>query len=114
MITCILTALLGNVTEPLEFSFVFIAPLLYVVYACIIGVGAVVLSLANVAIGYIRGTVFDFAIFGLLYENTHWVSFIIIGLILAVVIYFVFKWTILKFDLKTPGRKIHLLQIILL
>lgn len=54
MITCVMTALLGNVTEPLEFSFVFIAPLLYVIYACIIGVGAVALSLVNVGIGYIR------------------------------------------------------------
>jgi PTS system maltose and glucose-specific IIC component len=105
MVTCILTALLGNVTEPLEFSFVFIAPLLYVIYACIIGVGAVALSFASVGIGYIRGTIFDFAIFGLLYENTNWISFVIIGLILSVVIYFVFKWTILKFNLKTPGRE---------
>ncbi|MDZ5000813.1 PTS trehalose transporter subunit IIC, partial [Clostridium perfringens] len=63
------------------------------------------LSFAGVAIGYIRGTIFDFAIFGLLYENTHWISFIIIGLILAVVTYFVFKWAIIKFDLKTPGRE---------
>jgi len=105
MVTCILTALLGNVTEPLEFSFVFIAPLLYVIYACIIGVGAVALSFASVGIGYIRGTIFDFAIFGLLYENTNWISFVIIGLILSVVTYFVFKWTILKFNLKTPGRE---------
>lgn len=105
MVTCILTAVLGNVTEPLEFSFVFIAPFLYVIYACIIGAGAVALSLAHVGIGYIRGTIFDFAIFGLLYEKTNWVSFVIIGLILSVVTYFVFKWVILKFDLKTPGRE---------
>lgn len=105
MITCIVTALLGNVTEPLEFSFVFIAPLLYVVYACIIGLGAVALSFASVGIGYIRGTIFDFAIFGLLYEKTNWISFVIIGLILAVATYFVFTWVILKFDLKTPGRE---------
>lgn len=105
MITCIVTALLGNVTEPLEFSFVFIAPLLYLVYSCIIGIGAVALSFASVGIGYIRGTIFDFAIFGLLYEKTNWISFVIIGLILAVVTYFVFTWVILKFDLKTPGRE---------
>jgi len=105
MITCIVTALLGNVTEPLEFSFVFLAPLLYVAYACIIGLGAVALSFASVGIGYIRGTIFDFAIFGLLYEKTNWVSFVIIGIILAVVTYFVFTWAILKFDLKTPGRE---------
>src|SRR5699024_4149011 len=102
MITCVVTALLGNVTEPLEFSFVFISPVLYIIYACIIGLGAVALSFAHVAIGYIRGTIFDFAIFGLLYEKTNWISFLIIGLILSVVTYFTFKWFILHFDVKTP------------
>src|SRR5690606_31184624 len=63
LITMVLTAMLGNVTEPLEFTFVFIAPLLFVVYAIIVGIGAVLLSLANVAVGYIRGTIFDFTIF---------------------------------------------------
>lgn len=105
MITCVVTALLGNVTEPLEFSFVFISPLLYIIYACIIGIGAVTLSFANVAIGYIRGTIFDFAIFGLLYEKTNWLPFVIIGICLSLVTYFVFKWFILKFDVKTPGRE---------
>ena len=105
MITCVVTALLGNVTEPLEFSFVFISPVLYIIYACIIGLGAVALSFAHVAIGYIRGTIFDFAIFGLLYEKTNWISFLIIGLILSVVTYFTFKWFILHFDVKTPGRE---------
>lgn len=105
MLTCVLTALLGNVTEPLEFSFVFISPLLYVIYACIVGIGAVVISFANVGIGYIRGTIFDFAIFGLLYEKTNWLSFVLIGLVLAVVTYFIFKFMILKLDLKTPGRE---------
>ena len=105
MITCVVTALLGNVTEPLEFSFVFLSPVLYAIYACIIGLGAVCLSLANVAIGYIRGTIFDFVIFGLLYKGTNWLYFIIIGLCLSVVTYFIFKWFILKFDIKTPGRE---------
>ena len=105
MLTCVITALLGNVTEPLEFSFVFISPLLYIIYACIIGIGAVALSFANVAIGYIRGTIFDFVIFVLLYEKTNWIYFLLIGTVLAVVTYFVFKWFILKFDVKTPGRE---------
>src|SRR5699024_12574997 len=63
LVTMVLTAFLGNVTEPLEFTFVFLAPVLYLVYALIVGVGAMLLSFADVAIGYIRGTVFDFAIF---------------------------------------------------
>lgn len=105
LITMVLTAMLGNVTEPLEFTFVFLAPLLYVLYACIVGVGAVLLSLAGVAIGYIRGTIFDFAIFGLLYEKSNWIFLVIIGSVLAVITYFIFYWAIVKFDIKTPGRE---------
>jgi len=105
LITMVLTAMLGNVTEPLEFTFVFIAPLLYVLYACIVGLGAVLLSFAGVGIGYIRGTIFDFAIFGLLYERTNWIYLVLIGLSLAIATYFIFYWVIMKFDLKTPGRE---------
>ncbi|MDQ0176713.1 PTS transporter subunit EIIC [Bacillus chungangensis] len=105
LITMVLTAVLGNVTEPLEFTFVFLAPLLYVVYACIVGIGAVLLSFAGVAIGYIRGTIFDFAIFGLLYEHSNWIFLVLIGTILAVITYFIFYWAIIKFDIKTPGRE---------
>lgn len=105
MVTMVLTAFLGNVTEPLEFTFVFLAPLLYIVYACIVGIGAVLLSLADVSIGYIRGTIFDFTIFGLLYENSRWIFLVLIGLILAFVTYFIFYWAIVRFDIKTPGRE---------
>jgi maltose/glucose PTS system EIICB component len=105
LVTMVLTAVLGNVTEPLEFTFVFIAPLLYVLYACIVGLGAVLLSFADVGIGYIRGTIFDFAIFGLLYERTNWIFLVLIGLLLAVATYFIFYWAIMKFNLKTPGRE---------
>lgn len=105
LITMVLTAMLGNVTEPLEFTFVFIAPLLFVVYAVIVGIGAVLLSLANVAVGYIRGTIFDFTIFGLLYERTNWIFLVLIGIGLGVVTFFIFKWAILKYNIKTPGRE---------
>ena len=105
LITLWMTALFGNVTEPLEFTFVFIAPMLYVIYALIIGIGAAILPLFGVAIGYIRGTIFDFAIFGLMYEKTNWIFFVLVGLVLAVVTYFVFTWYIVKFDVKTPGRE---------
>lgn len=105
LITMCLTAMLGNVTEPLEFTFVFIAPFLYVIYAMIVGIGAVLLSFAGVAIGYIRGTIFDFIIFGLLYEKTNWIFLVLIGLFLSIVTYYIFKWAILKYDIKTPGRE---------
>jgi len=105
LVTMVLTAMLGNVTEPLEFTFVFIAPLLYLIYAIIVGIGAVLLSLAGVAIGYIRGTIFDFTIFGLLYEHTNWIFLVLIGGCLAVVTYFIFYFAIVRFDIKTPGRE---------
>lgn len=105
MITLVLTAILGNVTEPLEFSFLFIAPFLYAIYAVVLGFSSVALALMGTAVGYIRGTIFDFAIFGLLYEHSNWINIIIVGIIVAIVMYFIFKWYILKFDIKTPGRE---------
>ena len=105
ILTCCLTAFLGNITEPLEFSFLFISPPLFVLYCVMCGIGQLPYQLLNISIGYMRGTIFDFGIFGLLYENTHWVSLIILGIINAVVFYFVFKWFILKFNLETPGRE---------
>jgi len=105
VITLVLTAMLGNVTEPLEFSFLFIAPLLYAMYAVVLGFASVALALMGTAVGYIRGTIFDFAIFGVLYENSNWINIVIVGIVVAVVMYFLFTWFILKYDIKTPGRE---------
>ena len=105
ILTCCLTAFLGNITEPLEFSFLFISPPLFILYCVMCGIGAIPYQMLNICIGYIRGTIFDFGIFGLLYEDTQWISLVILGIINFVVFYFVFKWFILKFNLETPGRE---------
>lgn len=105
ILTVVLTAMLGNVTEPLEFSFLFIAPKLFVVYAVLCGLLTIPLQMLDISVGYIRGTVFDFGIFGLMYENTHWVNLILLGIVNFVVFYFVFRYAIAKFDIKTPGRE---------
>jgi len=105
ILTCWLTAFLGNITEPLEFSFLFISPSLFVLYCIMCGIGAIPYQMLNISIGYIRGTIFDFGIFGLLYENTHWVGLILLGIANFIVFYFVFKWYIIKFNLETPGRE---------
>lgn len=105
MVTMVLTAFLGNVTEPLEFTFAFIAPPLFIVYAVIVGLGALTLSLFSVSIGYIRGTIFDFVIFGVLYENSNWIYLVLVGLVYGVITYFIFYIAITKFDIKTPGRE---------
>lgn len=105
ILTCCLTAFLGNITEPLEFSFLFISPALFVLYCVMSGLLAIPYQMLNISIGYIRGTIFDFGIFGLLYENTNWVNLILLGIVNFVVFYFVFKWFIVKFNLETPGRE---------
>lgn len=104
IITSVMTAFLGNVTEPLEFSFLFMAPALFFIYSFIGALGSIALIFANVRTGYLRGTIFDFFIFGVMYENTNWIWIVIIGVIEAVIMYFVFKWYILKFNVQTPGR----------
>lgn len=105
LLTVVLTAVLGNVTEPLEFTFLFIAPALYVVYAILCGLMALPLQFLDVSIGYIRGTIFDFGIFGLLYENTNWINLVLLGIVNFVVFYFVFRFAIVKFNISTPGRE---------
>ena len=105
ILTVVFTAVLGNITEPIEFSFMFISPLLYGVYIVLTGFGTMLFSFLPVAMGYIRGTIFDFAIFGLLYENTNWHNILIIGVINFVVFYFTFRFLITKFDVKKPGRE---------
>ena len=59
----------------------------------------------NTAVGYIRGTIFDFAIFGVMYKNSNWINIVIVGVIEAVIVYFLFKWYIVKFNVPTPGRE---------
>lgn len=103
--TCVLTAFLGNITEPLEFSFLFISPKLYAVYCVLCGLMTIPYQLLHISIGYIRGTIFDFGIFGLMYEQTHWINLILLGAVNFVVFYFVFKFLIVKWNLETPGRE---------
>ena len=105
ILTVVLTAFLGNVTEPLEFSFLFIASQLFAIYCLLCGLLALPLSFLNISIGYIRGTIFDFGIFGLLYDNTNWLNLLLLGVVNFVMFYFVFKWAIERFDLETPGRE---------
>ncbi len=105
IMTCVLTAFLGNITEPLEFSFLFISPQLFAVYCVLCGLMTVPYQLLHISIGYIRGTIFDFGIFGLMYENTHWIELILLGIINFVIFYLVFKFFIKKWNLETPGRE---------
>ena len=71
IITVCLTAFLGNITEPLEFTLLLVSPILFFTYTVLAGVMTIPMSFLGIKMGYIRGTIFDFGIFGLLYENTN-------------------------------------------
>ncbi|MGG7142143.1 PTS transporter subunit EIIC [Clostridium nigeriense] len=104
-----LTALLTGITEPIEFTFLFVAPALYVVHCILAGLSYMLMGVLNVFIGMtFSGGLIDFTLFGLLPAGagvpTHWLRLILVGIVYAAVYYFLFLFLIKKFNLKTPGR----------
>lgn len=103
------TAMLTGITEPLEFTFLFVAPVLYGVHCILAGISFMLMDIFNVFIGMtFSGGLIDFTLFGLLPAGagvkTNWFILILVGLVYAVIYYFVFLLLIKKFNLKTPGR----------
>lgn len=103
------TALLTGITEPIEFTFLFVAPALYIVHCVLAGISFMLMDIFRVFIGMtFSGGLIDFSLFGLLPAGagvaTNWFVVLIVGAIYAVIYYFVFTFMIKKFNLKTPGR----------
>jgi maltose/glucose PTS system EIICB component len=106
LIPAAVTSILAGVTEPIEFSFMFVAPVLFVIHALLSGLGMVVLNVLGVtAIG--PNGLIDFLLYNLPLgiEKTGWPMYILVGLGQFVVYYVVFRFVIAKFKLKTPGRE---------
>ena len=104
-----LTSLLTGITEPLEFTFIFVAPVLYGVHCVLAGLSFMLMDIFRVFIGMtFSGGLIDFSLFGLLPAGagvpTRWYMVLLVGAIYAVVYYFLFLFIIKKFNLKTPGR----------
>lgn len=101
-----LTSFLTGITEPIEFTFLFVAPVLFAIHAVFAGLSFMIMQLLNVKIGMtFSGGVIDYFLFGVLQNRTDWWLVIPVGLVLAVVYYFGFRFAIRKFNLKTPGRE---------
>ncbi len=101
-----LTSFLTGITEPLEFSFMFISPVLYVIHAVLDGLAFVLMTFFSVNIGYtFSGGAIDFLLFGILPGKEPWWIAIILGIIFAVIYYVIFRFAINKFNLMTPGRE---------
>ena len=107
--TAALTSFLTGITEPLEFTFLFVAPILYVIHCVFAGLAYMLMGVLNVFIGMtFSGGFIDYALFGLLPAGagvpTKWLTVILVGIVYFIVYYFVFYFMITKFNLKTPGR----------
>ncbi|HHO5409196.1 TPA: glucose-specific PTS transporter subunit IIBC [Staphylococcus aureus] len=101
-----LTSFLTGITEPLEFSFLFVAPLLFFIHAVLDGLSFLTLYLLDVHLGYtFSGGFIDYVLLGVLPNKTQWWLVIPVGLVYAVIYYFVFRFLIVKLKYKTPGRE---------
>ena len=97
-----------GITEPLEFSFLFVAPALFAVQVVLAGSAYMIAHMLNIAVGLtFSGGFLDFFLFGILQGNakTSWMRVIPVGIIYFFLYYFIFKFMIKKFDFKTPGRE---------
>ncbi|MGN6618596.1 MAG: glucose-specific PTS transporter subunit IIBC, partial [Ilyomonas sp.] len=103
-----LTSFLTGITEPIEFSFLFVAPVLFGIHAVFAGLSFMIMQLLNVKIGMtFSGGLIDYTLFGLINPQTHAWLVIPVGLVFAVIYYFGFRFAIRKFNLKTPGRELE-------
>ena len=107
LISGLIACVVGGTTEPLEFLFLFVAPVLYVIHALLTGLGFTVMSVLGVTIGNTDGNIIDFVVFGILHGlSTKWYMVPVVAAIWFVVYYVIFRFAITRFNLKTPGRDI--------
>ena len=107
LLSAALTSMLTGITEPLEFTFLFVAPLLYVIHCVFAGLAYMLMHIFNVGVGMtFSGGLIDLFLFGILQGNakTSWIWVVVVGVVYFVVYYLLFSFLITKLDLKTPGR----------
>mgnify|MGYP000992740439 FL=1 len=103
-----LTSMLTGITEPIEFSFLFVAPILFAVQVALAGAAYMIAHMLNIAVGLtFSGGLLDLFLFGILQgnEKTSWLLIIPVGIIYFFLYYFIFSFLIKKMNLKTPGRE---------
>lgn len=108
LISATLACMFTGITEPLEFSFLFVAPALFAVQVVLAGSAYMIAHILNIAVGLtFSGGLLDFFLFGILQgnEKTSWLLVIPVGIVYFLLYYFIFSFFIKKFDLKTPGRE---------
>ncbi len=107
LLSAALTSMLTGITEPLEFTFLFVAPVLYMIHCVFAGLAYMLMHVFGVGVGMtFSGGLIDMFLFGILQGNakTSWIWIVVVGLVYFAVYYFLFSFLIRKMDLKTPGR----------
>ncbi len=107
LLSAALTSMLTGITEPIEFTFLFVAPLLYVIHCVFAGLAYMLMHVFNVGVGMtFSGGLIDLFLFGILQgnEKTNWIWIVIVGVFYFIVYYLLFSFLIKKFNYKTPGR----------
>lgn len=108
LLSAALTAMLTGITEPLEFTFLFVAPALYIVHCVLAGLSYMFMHILNVGVGMtFSGGIIDLILFGVLQGNakTNWLMIPLVGVFYFIVYFLVFRWMIRKFNYITPGRE---------
>lgn len=106
LISAALVSIFPGISEPVEFLFLFIAPPLYVFHSLMYALAEIVVAISGIVIGNTDGGLIDYIIFGVMQGSyTNWWRMIPIGVTWFALYFFVFRWYILKFDVKTPGRE---------
>ncbi len=108
LLSAALTCMLTGITEPIEFSFLFVAPMLFGVQVVLAGAAYMIAHILNIAVGLtFSGGLLDLLIFGIMQgnEKTSWLRIIPVGIVYFFLYYFIFSFLIKKFNLKTPGRE---------
>ena len=107
LLSAALTAFLTGITEPLEFTFIFVALPMYAVHCVLAGLSFMLMHILNVGVGMtFSGGLIDLVLFGAMQGNakTHWIWVVVVGAVYFVLYYLIFRFMISKFDYKTPGR----------
>lgn len=107
LLSAALTSMVTGITEPLEFTFLFVAPLLYGIHCVFAGLAYALMHFFNVGVGMtFSGGLIDLFLFGILQGNskTNWIWVVIVGVFYFVIYYFLFSFLIKKLNLRTPGR----------
>ena len=107
LLSAALTSMLTGITEPLEFTFLFVAPAIYMVHCVLAGASYMIMHILNVGVGLtFSGGLIDLTLFGIMQgnEKTSWLWIPVVGVVYFVVYYFVFSFMIRKFNYMTPGR----------